>query len=270
LFARIRDLYTNAEAPERGYGQTLGPTRTRLNFTEAGWDVSVQPYRRLGGDAMFNEAAHPERKPYHGQLPVPSTVDVSDPNWYYDLTDAMPDRFVGGRSSSAALYMSAATMLLHEDRLSFEEASDTMAFAIADMVVSGEHSLPECMTSVVMAAGSSQPWQDTPLNLSKETPPLTAWLHLVSPQTRDEMKTDARTALLQVLANPTPDPKLVKNLTMLLKATTESGRSGGDLEQAMRAGLNPTPATAQRIPGSATQHERHRPTGVVRDADRDR
>lgn len=172
--------------------------------------------------------------------------------------------------------MSAATMLLHEGRLSFDETSDVMAFAIADMVVSGEHSLPECMTSVVMAAGSSQPWQDTPLNLSKETTPLTAWLHLVSPETRDEMRTEARTALLQLLANPTPDPKVVKGLTMLLKATAEYEQSQPvresiELAEAVRVGLNPTPASAQRVAGSAAeQNLRHRATSTARDADRDR
>jgi len=274
LFEQIRQLYTNPEAPERGYARTLGPTRTRLNFAEAGWDVTVQPYRRLGGDAMFNEAAHPTPEPYDGKLPTPSTVDVSDPQWYYRLTNAMPDRFVGGRSSSAALYMSAATMLLHEDRLSFDETSDVMAFAIADMVVSGEHSLPECMTSVVMAAGSSQPWQDTPLNLSVETPPLTAWLHLVSPATREEMRTDARAALLQVLANPTPDVKVVKGLTMLLKvdAQFEQSQSGSrELAEAVRVGLNPTPASAQRVSGGdVAQDPRHRSIAAARDADRAR
>ncbi|WP_328993452.1 hypothetical protein OG394_03910 [Kribbella sp. NBC_01245] len=316
LFERIRDLYNNAEAPERGYGQTLGPARTRLNVSETRWDVNVPPYRRLGGDAMFTEAAHPAPEPYNGKLPPPSTVDVSNIDWYYNLSNAMPDRFVGGRSSSSACYMTATTMLHHEGRLSFEEASDVMAFAVADMVVSGEHSLPECMTSIVMAAGSSQPWQDTPLNLSAETPPLTAWMHLVSPAIREEMATDARTALRQLVSNPTPDLKLVKGLTMLLKTTAEfersqpapdsgerisaaingvnpavssevpkaqSGLTGDptqpgarqatrestELAAAMRAGLNPTPASAQRISdGAGDQNLRHRPTGAGRDADR--
>lgn len=291
LFEQIRDLYSNAEAPERGYGQTLGPARTRLNFNEAGWDVNVPPYRRLGGDAMFTEAAHPTPEQYSGKLPAPSTVDVSNIDWYYNLSNARPNRFVGGRSSSSASYMSAATMLFHEGRLSFEQTSDVMAFAVADMVVSGEHSLPECMTSIVMAAGSSQPWQDTPLNLSAETPPLTAWLHLVSPAIREEMATDARAALQQLVANPAPDLKLVKGLTMLLKTTAEFERSqprpdsgerisaaingvnptvrSTELAVAVRAGLNPTPASAQRIPDGAVEQDlRHRPTGPGRDADR--
>ncbi|TDU84454.1 hypothetical protein EV138_6925 [Kribbella voronezhensis] len=284
LFEQIRERYTNPEAPERGYGQTLGPTRTRLNFGEAGWDVDVQPYRRLGGDAMFTEAEHPAPAPYDGTLPPPSSVDVSDTNWYYNLTNAMPGRFVGGRSSSAALYLSAATMLLHEDRLSLDDCSDLMAFTIADMVVSGEHSLPECMTSVVMAAGSSQPWQDTPLNLAQNTPPLTAWLHLVSPTIRDEMRTDARATLQQLLANPTPDPKLVKGLTLLLKTTGDFEQSQSaqsiELTHAMRAGLNPTPASAQGVlartapapsgtAGVAEQQFRHRPADVTQGPLRD-
>ncbi|TDD44737.1 hypothetical protein E1263_40130, partial [Kribbella antibiotica] len=247
LFERIRDLYTNAEAPERGYAQTLGPTRTRLNFREAGWDVNVPPYRRLGGDAMFTEAAHPEPAPYSADLPAPATVDVSDPKWYRELTNAQPDRFVGGRSSSAALYMTAATMLIQEDRLAVDEAQDLMAFAVADMVASGEHSMPECMTSVVMAAGSAQPWQETPLNLSQPTPTLKAWLHLVSPETRDEMRTEARAALGQVLTNPTPDPQVVAGLAMVVKATTSYQRESTDQAKVMQAGLNPTFAGPQRV-----------------------
>ncbi|MFB6726273.1 hypothetical protein ACFCV3_39250 [Kribbella sp. NPDC056345] len=247
LFERIRDLYTNVEDPERGYARTLGPTRTRLNFNEAGWDVNIPPYRRLGGDAMFTEAAHPEPAPYDANLPVPGTVDVNDPNWYYDVTNAMPDRFVGGRSSSSTLYMTAATMLVHEDRLALDEAQDLMAFAVADMVVSGEHSMPECMTPVVLAASSSQPWQETPLNISKATPSLTAWMHLVSPETRNEMRTEARAALQQVLENPAPDPKVVKGLTMVVKATNDHERNTSELTQAMTAGLNPTPAAVQRV-----------------------
>ncbi len=267
LFERIRDLYTNVEDPERGYARTLGPTRTRLNFNEAGWDVNVPPYRRLGGDAMFTEAAHPEPAPYDANLPVPGTVDVSDPHWYYDVTNAMPDRFVGGRSSSSTLYMTAATMLVHEDRLSLDEAKDLMAFAVADMVASGEHSMPECMTPVVLAASSSQPWQETPLNITKETPPLTAWMHLVSPDTRNEMRTEARAALEQVLASQAPDPQVVKGLTMLVKATNDVDRSTTELTKAMTAGLNPTSAAAQRITGT---DPRPRAATAVRDPNLER
>ncbi|MFC9693448.1 hypothetical protein ACFTSF_33165 [Kribbella sp. NPDC056951] len=268
LFERIRDTYNNVEDPERGYARTLGPTRTRLNFNEAGWDVNVPPYRRLGGDAMFTEAEHPEPAPYDANLPVPGTVDVSNPNWYYDATNSMPDRFVGGRSSSSTLYMTAATMLVHEDRLELDEAKDLMAFAVADMVASGEHSMPECMTPVVLAAGSSEPWKETPLNISKETPPLTAWMHLVSPETRNEMRTEARAALQQVLENPAPDPQMVKGLTMVVKATNDFERNSNELTKAMSAGLNPTPAAAQRV--AATADPRVRAAAAVRESDLDR
>ncbi|MET7283632.1 hypothetical protein ABZS29_35720 [Kribbella sp. NPDC005582] len=268
LFERIRDLYTNVEDPEQGYARTLGPTRTRLNFNEAGWEVRVPPYRRLGGDAMFTEAGHPERAPYNPNLPTPDSVDVSNPSWYRDITNALPDRFVGGRSSSATLYMTAATMLVHEEHLSLDDAKDVMAFGVADMVVSGEHSMPECMTPVVLAAHSSQPWQETPLNLTKETPPLTAWMHLVSPETRNEMRTEARAALQQVLSSPSPDPKVVTGLTMVVKATNDFERDTTELTKALSAGLNPTPAAAQRVAVAADP--RPRAAGAVRENDRDR
>ncbi|WP_427889155.1 hypothetical protein ACQHIV_37920 [Kribbella sp. GL6] len=272
LFDSIRDTYRNEHAPEQGYGRTLGPTRNRLNFEAAGWDVVVPPYRRLGGDAMFNEAAHPEPEPYKPDLPTPASVDVNDPNWYYNLTNSMPDRFVGGRSSSSAMYMTAATMLMEEDRLSQDEAKDLMAFAISDMVVSGEHSLPECMTSVVMAAGSSQPWQQTPLNLKQETPSLTAWMHLVDPAVRQQMETDARETLHQLVASPAPDPNLVKRMTMVLKTTTafEKAQANSGLAETVRVGLNPTPASAQRVMGNAQQDARPRTPFSERDTGRDR
>ncbi|MFI5734848.1 hypothetical protein ACIA49_32345 [Kribbella sp. NPDC051587] len=268
LFDQIRTVYNNVEAPEQGYARTLGPTRTRLNFHEAGWDLHVPPHRRLGGDAMFTEAEHPDPAPYKPDLPVAATIDVSDPGWYHELTNSTPDRFVGGRSSSAALYLSAATMLVQEDRLSTDEAQDLMAFAVADMVASGEHSMPECMISVVMAADSAEPWQDTPLNLTKETPPLKAWLHLVGPETRDEMRTEAKAGLQQVLANPSPDPRVVKGLTMMVKATNEYDRETGELNKALQAGLNPTPAGAQRV--ATSPDARPRASAAVQETDRTR
>ncbi len=130
----------------------------------------------------------------------------------------MPDRFVGGRSNSTGLYMSSATMLFHAGRLSIQDAADVLAFVIADMVVSGEHSMPECMTTVVMAAGSAEPWNATPLNLAAATPTLRAWLLLVNAATQQAMLAEARASLLRLLANPAPDPKMVKVLTMLVKA----------------------------------------------------
>ncbi|MFK4089612.1 hypothetical protein ACI2LF_36195 [Kribbella sp. NPDC020789] len=268
LFAEIRERYSNVEAPEQGYAQTLGPTRTRLNFREAGWDVHVPPYRRLGGDAMFTEAEHPSRAPYKPDLPVPGSVDVSDPGWYRELTNSMPDRFVGGRSSSVPLYMSAATMLMHEGRLSQEASQDAVAFAVADMVASGEHSMPECMVSAVMGAGSSEPWQETPLNLTKEAPPLKVWLEMVSPETRAEMRTEAKVALERVLANPAPDPRVVKGLTMVVRAAGDVERESAELTKALQVGLNPTAVTARRA--VAGSEPRPRTAGVVPESDRGR
>ncbi|HEX8115516.1 MAG TPA: DUF4157 domain-containing protein, partial [Kofleriaceae bacterium] len=224
-FNTVAQRHANPAAPERGYAQTLGPARTRLNFHDApggphevGWDINVAPYRRLGGDTIFQEAAHPAPTPYQNQLQPASTVNVNDPAWYYNQQNAMPHRFVGGRSNSTGLYMSSATMLFHAGRLSIQDAADVLAFVIADMVVSGEHSMPECMTTVVMAAGSAEPWTATPLNLAAATPTLRAWLLLVNPATQHAMLAEARASLLRLLANPAPDPKMVKVLTMLVKA----------------------------------------------------
>ena len=161
---------------------------------------------------------HPHPAPYQNQLQPASAVNVNDPAWYYQQANAAPDRFVGGRSNSTALYMSSATMLYHMGRLSLADAADVLAFVIADMVVSGEHSMPECMTTVVMAAGSAEPWTATPVNLAAPADTLSVWLQLVNDPTRGGMRTEARASLLRLLANPDPDPKLVKVLTMLLKA----------------------------------------------------
>ena len=224
-FNRVANRYSNPADPERGYARTLGPGRTRLNFHDAdggphhvGWDTSVAPYRRLGGDTIFNEADHPTPGAYQNQLQPASTVNVNNNRWYHDQANRMPNRFVGGRSNSTALYMSSATMLHHQGRLSLAEAADVLAFVIADMVVSGEHSMPECMTTVVMAAGSAEPWTATPLNLAAPTETLAAWLHLVAPGIQAAMKADARASLLRLLADGAPDLKLVKVMTMLVKA----------------------------------------------------
>jgi hypothetical protein len=224
-FALIGQRYNSAGDPERGYQRTLGPHRTRLNFhddpnapQQVGWDVSVAAYRRLGGDSIFNEAPHPHPAAYQNRLQPAAHVDVSNPAWYYNQANAMPGRFVGGRSNSTALYMSSATMLWYRGRLSAADVLDVLAFVIADMVVSGEHSMPECMTTVVMAAGSSEPWRNTPLNLAAAADTLSVWLRLVADPVQHAMEGEARASLLRLLANPHPDPKLVKVLTILLKA----------------------------------------------------
>ncbi|GAA0583017.1 hypothetical protein HPO96_08960 [Kribbella sandramycini] len=270
MFEQIRARFRNVDDPEHGYARTLGPARTPLNVEATGWEIVVPAYRRLGGDALFFEAEHAERAAYRPELPVPATVDVENPNWFNEVSNALPDRFVGGRSSSATLYMTAATMLVHEGKLSQDEASELMAFTAADMVVSGEHSLPECLAPMTMAASASQPWQGTELNLAKETPALTTWMQLVGPEAKQGMRAETQTALLKVLENPAPDPKLVRNLAMVLKATEPAERSPGDeqLAHAFRAGLNPVAAKPQQV--AAATGERPRTTAVVRDAGRDR
>ena len=161
-YNEIGARYNNPADPNRSYANTLGPARTRLNFHDdpagphqVGGDINVAPYRRLGGDSIFTEAAHPAPAAYQNQLQPASAVNVNDPAWYHNQANAMPNRFVGGRSNSTGLYMSSATMLFHAGRLTLTDTADVLAFVIADMVVSGEHSMPECMTTVVMAAGSS-------------------------------------------------------------------------------------------------------------------
>jgi hypothetical protein len=225
IFQRVDSRYhsDNGDA-DRGYAQTLGPWRTRLNFRdepmgdpEVGWDIEVAPYRRLGGDSIFTEAVHPPGGHYQNQLLPANQVNVNDPLWYYNQAASMPNRFVGGRSNSTALYMSSATMLYHANRLSLEDAKDVLAFVIADMVVSGEHSMPECMTTVVMAAGSAEPWTNTPLNLAGATPTLRAWMLLVNDPTKAAMRLEAHASLLRMLGNPHQDLRLVKVMTMLLK-----------------------------------------------------
>ena len=225
-FLQVANRYNHGNGdPERGFGRTLGPHRTRLNFhddpnaaPQVGWDVSVAPYRRFGGDTIFNEAPHPLPAPYQNQLQPAANVNVNNAPWYYNQANAMPNRFVGGRSNSTALYMSSATMLWQEGRLAQPDVFDILAFVIADMVVSGEHSMPECMTSVVMAAGSSEPWTNTPLNLAAATDTLSVWLLLVAPAIQQAMDAEARASLLRLLANPAADPKMVKVLTMLIRA----------------------------------------------------
>ena len=214
----IANRYNNGG--DRSTRNTLGPQRTRLNFhdAEVGWDLEVAPYRRMGGDAIFQEAAHPMPGAYQNQLQPANGVNVTNPNWYYNQQNSMPNRFVGGRSNSTGLYMSSATMLFHQGRLTLADAKDVLAFVIADMVVSGEHSMVECMTTVVQAAGHAEPWTATPLNLAGALPTLRVWRELVPAATLQAMLNAAQASLLQLCANPNPDRKLVKVMTLLIKA----------------------------------------------------
>jgi hypothetical protein len=215
-FNTIGTQYGQPNDP-RSMRNTLGTWRTRLNFSDVGSDIKVAPYRRLGGDGIFKEAHHQNPGAYQNQIQPANNVDVNNVDWYYNQANSNPDRFVGGRSNSTKLYMGAATMLFHEGRLSLAEAMDVLAFVIADMVVSGEHSMPECMTTVAMVAGSSEPWTGTSVNLQNATSALKTWFKLVDDQTKNAMYVDARQKLFILLATIPPDSKLLKVFVILDK-----------------------------------------------------
>ncbi len=215
-FITVGNRYGQQNDP-RAQRNTLGPQRTRLNFSDVNGTLSVAPYRRLGGDAIFNEAQHQNPGNYQNLLQPANNVNVNNVDWYYDQANAMPNRFVGGRSNSTKLYMGAATMLFHKNRLTLNEAKDVLAFVIADMVVSGEHSMPECMTTVTKVAGSSEPWTNTDVNLQNASGTLPTWLKLVNANTKNAMYQDARLKLLGLLGNLFHDDKLVKVFVILDK-----------------------------------------------------
>jgi Domain of unknown function (DUF4157) len=202
LLAGIVNRYT-AISP-LSYGNALGPSRNPLNIQDLGWNIVVASYRRLGGDAIFTEAAHPGRNParYSNVIQPPGAVDVTDPSWYFRSQEHNPDRFVGGRSNSTLLYMQTASMLYQLGNLTLAECLDVAAFVIADMVVSGEHSMPECMTTVAMVAPASPPWsQQASLRIDQPTETLTLWLRLVDQGTRQAMYNETVQALTTYLAN---------------------------------------------------------------------
>lgn len=185
-----------------------------------GWDISVAQYRRLGGDSIFTEANHFNRDPaQYSNLIQPSTlVNVTNPNWYYDSQEHNPNRFVGGRSNSTLLYLKTASILFQQNHLNLDECLDVMAFVIADMVVSGEHSMPECMTSVVMAARYSPPWNGTALNLAAAQQILNVWLLLINGEVKQNMYNKTRQSLIDTIAPMNQlDTKLIKVLTALGK-----------------------------------------------------
>ncbi len=202
------------------YKNSLGPERNKINIQELGWDISVAQYRRLGGDSIFTEAIHFYRDPtrYSNLIQPSAFVDVTNPNWYYDSQQHNPNRFVGGRSNSTLLYLKTASILFQQNHLNLDECLDVMAFVIADMVVSGEHSMSECMTSVVMAARYSPPWNGTALNLTAAQQTLHVWLHLINSGVKKNMYNKTRQSLIDTVAPMNQwDVKLIKVLTALGK-----------------------------------------------------
>jgi len=215
-----RDAVDSDQA-QLSYRDSLGPRRNPLNFhddKQVGWDVWVAPYRRLGADTIFKEDLQSHSARYDSRILSPKDVDVvGNGSWYRDRQRYMEGRFVGGRSNSTSGYMGSVTFLRAQGKLTEAEAQDVMAFIVADMVVSGEHSMPECMTTVVMAASASEPWQQHPVNIQHRTLPLQTWLHLVDGQTKDKMSKDADAALWRMLELRQHDVKLVRLMAMLLR-----------------------------------------------------
>jgi len=200
-----------------GYDRSIGPARSPVNIEDEdlGWDINVAPYRRLGGDTIFQEAQGYRSGRYDNHIMPAHMVDVNDTDWYLQQQEDKPNRFVGGRSNSTQLYLQSATVLYHQGKLSISDAMDVMAFVIADMVVSGEHSMPECMTTLVMAAGTTEPWDKTPMNLEGPKQTMHAWLRLVNSSTKANMKADAENALWRMLADPDHDRRLVRLLGII-------------------------------------------------------
>lgn len=220
----LRDRYANNPNGINGANHlalqnSLGPSRNRLNIQELGWGISVAQYRRLGGDLIFNEAHHPNRDPnqYSNLIQPAANVDITNGSWFHDSQEHNPDRFVGGRSNSTFLYLKTASILYQRGDISLADAMDVMAFVIADMVVSGEHSMPECMSTVVMAAENSPPWNATALNIQNPQQTLNTWLHLVDDGTEQAMYNRTRNALIAMLQANNMDYKLFKSLVSLGK-----------------------------------------------------
>jgi Domain of unknown function (DUF4157) len=186
LMTDIVNRYT-ANTPI-SYANALGPARNPLNIQDLGWNIVAASYRRLGGDSIFTEADHPnrDRRQYSNRIQPPGAVDVTNSSWYYASQEHNADRFVGGRSNSTLNYLQTASMLYQLNDLTLEECLDVAAFVIADMVVSGEHSMPECMTTVAMVAPASPPWSQHRANLTiaQPTETLALWLRLVDQDTR--------------------------------------------------------------------------------------
>lgn len=199
---------------------SLGPARNPLNIEDLDWGIAIAQYRRLGGDLIFAEAPHaaPHMANYSSDIAPAGQVDVTNPDWYYDSQKDRPDRFVGGRSNSTFLYLKTASALFSQQQLTVQECLDVMAFVVADMVVSGEHSLPECMTTVVMAAENSPPWNGEAINIAQPLAALKTWLLLVDDGTRNDMRATARDSLIQILGSGLNDFKLLKVLTILGRA----------------------------------------------------
>lgn len=224
LVDRIRVQYETPPAPgqpirlAREY--SLGPNRNRMNFEQAGLDLKVAPYRRLGGDTLFTEknpGSKDERR-YNSRINIEPDIEGHRDDWYDLEQDTKANRFVGGRSNSTLAYMQTVTMLyLAGEGLTKEDCKEVMAFVIADMVVSGEHSMPECMTTVLVAGRDVEPWKGIISSLGSSVETIIAWLCLVHSDVKRSMMVKAYGCLKSSLENDWWDYKLIKAFTILLK-----------------------------------------------------
>ena len=198
----------------------LGPHQNGLNIRELGWPIFVSFHRRFGGDILFKEAFQPFQEPsgYTNLIPPGKDVNTKDPYWYYDLQRDSPGRFVAGRSNSTLNYIQTVTLLWSMGKITIQEAMDVIAFIVADMVVTGNHSMPECMMTVIRVADRVEPWANTKLNLQKPEQVLHTWLILVDDITRKDMLQNTHDALVNLISKEHKDYKLLKVLTALGKA----------------------------------------------------
>ncbi|MCX4910487.1 DUF4157 domain-containing protein [Streptomyces sp. NBC_00878] len=223
----VRGRYQDPQA-EQSYEHTLGPWRNRLNIGDLGWDIAVEAYRRLGGDSIFTEAPHPDRDraKYSPDIQPPAAVDLANYRWYTEAQNDNPDRFVGGRSNSTLNYMQTSSWLFQNGRLTRDECLDLMAFVIADMVVSGEHSMQERMTTVLMVAPWSPPWDGAAdLLINTATATLTAWLRLIETGTLEDMLHETERSLADQLQRKIwdRDLTLIRMLVVLGQQLKKNG-----------------------------------------------
>jgi hypothetical protein len=223
--ARFQLLQTRMNNLNTPLKSAMGPWRAgnTWNGEQLGLNVKIAEYRRLGGDIAFQEAPHALAAPYNPSLASSGNTDVTNPDWYFNTQAAMAGRFVGGRSNSTLGYMSTGTLLFHQGLLTMEQAKDILAFVIADMVVSGEHSMPECMVTVLQAGAGMAPWKNTGLHVPNAQTALYAWLRLVNAGSKNAMKAQTRQLLVNALRARNWNYELIRVLTILDKVLYNAG-----------------------------------------------
>ncbi|MEQ9405973.1 MAG: DUF4157 domain-containing protein [Cyclobacteriaceae bacterium] len=220
-FTTLQNRMTGAHS----LSTALGPYRGADTWDgkQLGLDVKIADYRRLGGDIVFQEAQHPHPLAYHHEIQSPQNVDMRDANWYHESQRSMQGRFVGGRSNSTLGYMTTGTLLYHEHLLSMNEAKDILAFAVADMVVSGEHSMPECITTVIHAGAGMDPWKNSGIHTAGVQQAIYVWLKLVDAGSKRSMKSKTRQLLVKALREKRWNYELIRILNTLNKVLHNAG-----------------------------------------------